>query len=87
MIEDFPQLLEKWQGRGNKNCNPNNQNISTKILDKGPKIVVVTHEGTKIGMDTINVNKSVEKLVKKSEAPTRSFDPKEDKKTYRKSRK
>jgi hypothetical protein len=43
VTKDCPQLLVKWQERGNQNqnLNQNVQKISTEICDEGPKIAVV----------------------------------------------
>jgi hypothetical protein len=61
--------------------------ILAEIRDKGPKIVVVTCGGIKTRTDATNKGKQVEKWKKKSEAPTRAFDPQEEKETYKQERK
>jgi hypothetical protein len=87
--KDCPQLLEKWQARGNQNqnLNQNVQNISTEIHDEGPKIVVVTHRGAKTGIDTTSGRRQAEQWVKKEAGPLSEVRPTKEKETYKKTRK
>jgi hypothetical protein len=54
-MEDYPQLVAKWQARGNPNHNQHqNQNvwmISVERHGEGPKIAVVAHGGARTGID------------------------------------
>jgi hypothetical protein len=63
-IEDFPQLLTKWQARGNPNQNThqyqNVQMISVEKHSEGPKITVITCGGDHTGADVADQGNQME---------------------------
>jgi hypothetical protein len=87
--KDCPQLLVKWQERGNQNQNPNQnvQKISAEKHNEGPRIAVVMHGGARTGVDVMNGGRKVEQWVRKSTGPMPTFDPQQEKETYQRTRK
>ena len=85
-MEDCTQLVAKWQARGNPNQNQHwNQNvqmISIKRRSEGPKIIVVTHGGDRIGMNMTTQGNQIEQWVRKSGGPMRTFNQQKEKERY-----
>jgi hypothetical protein len=63
--KDCPQLVAKWQARGNPNqtLNQNVQMISAKRHSEGPKITVIMHGGARTGTDMETRGNQMEKFV------------------------
>jgi hypothetical protein len=74
----------KWKERGNQSQNPNwnEQKISIGKCNEGPRIAVVTHGGTRTGVDTMNGGKHTDKWVRKSARPMLTFEPNKEKDMY-----
>jgi hypothetical protein len=84
--EDCPQLVAKWQARGNPNQNlhqnQNVQMISVEKCSEGPKITIVTCGGARTGVDMETQGNQIEQWVRKSAGPMPAFNPQQEKETY-----
>jgi hypothetical protein len=69
------------------NLNLNVQMISSKIYNEGPRLSVVTHRGSRTGIDREDEGKKIEQWVRKSAGPILAFDPQQEKETYHRERK
>jgi hypothetical protein len=87
--EDYPQLVVKWQAKGNQNSNLNLnlQMISTERCNEGPRVVAITRGGSRTGTDKTIEGKQMEQWVRKSAGPIPTFDPQQEKETYQRERK
>jgi hypothetical protein len=88
-IEDCPQLVVKWQARGNQNSNLNLnvQMISDERCNEGPIVVIVMHGGVRTWSDKTNEGKHTKQWVRNSVGPIPAFDPQQEKETYQRERK
>jgi hypothetical protein len=85
-MKDYPQLVAKWQARGNPNKNMhqnhNVQMISVEKCSEGSKIIIITCGGTCTGADMETQGNQMEKWIRKSMEPMLEFNPHQKKETY-----
>lgn len=89
--DDCPQLVAKWQARGNLNQNlhqnQNVQMISVEKRSEGPKIAIVTRGGARTGVDIATQGNQTKQYVRKSTGPMPAFNPQREKETYQSTQK
>jgi hypothetical protein len=61
--------------------------ISVEICNEGPRVVIVTRRGDRIGTDRKNERKKMEQWVKTLVGPIPAFDPQQEKETYQREKK
>jgi hypothetical protein len=89
-----PQLIEKWQVRGNQNQHQTqhqnqNQNLQMIVVeehDDQPRITVVTCGGMRTRPDVTEKGKGVEQWIRKEVEPMPTFNPQKERETYQASK-
>jgi hypothetical protein len=82
VMEDFPQLIAKWQEKTNANV----QMIVTKECDDTHKVASVTHGRTRTGSDVTDQGNRIHQWVRTVADHTPLFDPRKEKETYQQER-